>query len=324
MIVGVVRHSPYCPSMALPIDIIQSIISSLWSMPLSPSQRAFFMKSSLLVSKSWRAVFLPVAATDIYILGPSHGSLLLDILHGKRESRDFFYTYDTHCRSITFQHENKYLLPGPASQREQPMGFIIRDILHELSRSPERLPMFRRISIELKNYLMETIFEGNDSLFSCFPKQVMELDIHFTYGEDTYPLVVRAIKSRDYERFGLKAVNGSDVRELRVFGTSSGVAKELLEVFGGRESLQVFEQDAWEEERKKPVFFEDDPDDEEFFDCETELRLQPVNARDSIKESVEQGSWAEYESMLVASFSKEDLSRILSALRTSQMCGVAS
>ncbi|ESK90793.1 hypothetical protein Moror_4065 [Moniliophthora roreri MCA 2997] len=301
---------------SLPLDIIEQIISTLWLSPLSTSHRALFIKSSNLVSKRWNSVFARIAARDVYILSASHGSKFLDILDGRSYLQ---YPLDQLCRSITFEHERNHLIPGP-DKDEQLIGKAIHEVLRNIFSHPKRLPFLRRIALEMKNFLLETIFEYQP--FSHLPYQVRELDIHFTYGEETNPVHVLAIKSRGYERFGMKHGSMPFVRRLRVIGTSKGVAQELLDACGGRERLLVFEQDAWKEEESiqpvaLPSVYEDedfsdeedestDEDSEEFFDCEEEQ---------SRAEECSDDSWSDYEKMLTESFSKDELSRILLALQ---------
>ncbi|KAK1226820.1 hypothetical protein PQX77_010176 [Marasmius sp. AFHP31] len=304
---------------SLPIEVIEHILSLLWSSPLSRPQRATLIKSSLLVSSTWQSIFVKIAATDVYVLSPSHGIAFLDMLRGRNLTK-INYPFDTLCRSLTIQHENDHLLPGPDSQEEQPMGLIFRDIIAELYRLPERLSMLRRITLELQDYLMETVFERNHALFSHFPSQVTELELKFSYGIETDPLVVSAIKSRGYEKFGLEKVRstGLSVKRLTVLGTSSGVAKEVLDVFGGLDKIEVFKQDAWKEEVKQvnidtvPLREEEDEDDEdeEFFDSETDP--EPVFR---IIEHGKDTQWEGYEKLLARSFSKDDLTQMLFAMQ---------
>jgi hypothetical protein len=300
----------------LPLEIVEQIISTLWLSPLSPLQRATFIKSSHLVSRTWSSTFSRVAALDVHILSASHGSKFFEVLRGESQLQ---YPLDQLCRSITFQHEHKYLLPGPEKD-EQLIGKAINDILLVLSSNPTRLPLLRRIALEMKNFLMETIFEY--TAFTQFPYQVRELDMNFTYGEETDPMTLQIIKSRGHERFGMTCGSMPFLRRLRVKGTSSGVAKALLDACGGRDRLLVFEQDAWKEDQPaQPIVLpsiysnedfssdddeEDEEECEEFHDCEEMEEQTGIHQDDS---------WTGYEKTLVESFSKDELSRILVALQ---------
>ncbi|KAK7027268.1 hypothetical protein VNI00_015357 [Paramarasmius palmivorus] len=304
-------------SSKLPLEITEQILSTLWLSPLSPSERATFIKSSHLVSKTWSAIFARVAARDVHILSASHGLKFMDALAGHSCLN---YPLDHLCRSITFEHEHKFLLPGPAKD-EQLLGRVIHEILRALFTSPFRLPHLRRVAVMVKNFLTETLFEHHP--FIHMPYQVRELDVLFSYGEETYPLDVQAIKSKRFDKFDMRRGSLPFLRRLRVKGTSIGVAKELLEACGGRERLLVFEQDAWKEEQpKQPVvlpsvykdedFGDDDESDEEdgdeeFYDCEEERRVEK-----SIEDS---WSDSEYEEALIDNFSKDQLIRILSAFQ---------
>ncbi|KAJ8073520.1 hypothetical protein PM082_011796 [Marasmius tenuissimus] len=307
---------------SLPIEVTEHILSLLWLSPLLRPQRATLIKSSLLVSRTWQSVFVRIAATDVYVLSPSHGIAFLDMLRARSLTK-VNYPFDTLCRSITIQHENDHLLPGPDYQEEQPMGFIFRDIIAELYRLSGRLSMLRRISLELQDYLMETVFERNHTLFSHFPRQVTELELKFSYGIETDPLAVSAIKSRGYEKFGLEKVKstGLNVKRLMVLGTSSGVAKEVLDVFGGLDKVEVFKQDAWKEEVKQVVKSEaaapreeedEEDEDEEFFDFDSETDMESVS---NTIEHDKDTQWEEYEKFLAGSFSKDELTRMLFAMQ---------
>ncbi|KAL0577404.1 hypothetical protein V5O48_004569 [Marasmius crinis-equi] len=149
-------------------------------------------------------------------------------------------------------YTNDHLFPCAAGL--QPIGVDFRDIIQELSNdhSPLQLPFLRRISLELKNHLMESVFNENTFLFTSFPKQVTELEINFAYGEDTNPKTIQGIKSRVWQRFALQNAKSARLEKLMVLGASSGVTKELLGVFGSLEKLESFKQDAWKEAPVKP------------------------------------------------------------------------
>uniref|UniRef100_A0A0W0G5X4 Uncharacterized protein n=1 Tax=Moniliophthora roreri TaxID=221103 RepID=A0A0W0G5X4_MONRR len=296
----------------LPVEVTEHIISILWLSPLSPSHRTIFIKSSHLVSRTWSSTFSRIAARDVHILSASHGFNFFQMLLGQT-----FLTYplDQLCRSITFQHEHGYLLPGPEKD-EQLIGKAIHDIISAISSNPKRLPLLRRIALEMKNFLMETIFEHNP--FLNLPYQVRELDLHFEYGVETDPMTVQIIKSRGNEKFGITRGSLPSLRRLKVKGASSGVTKALLDACD-RERLLVFEQDAWkQDEPVQPIIlpsvyrdedFHDDEDDdddeseEEFHDCEEE------------EQRVEDEGWEGYEKMLTESFSKDELSRLIVAFQ---------
>ncbi|KAL0568179.1 hypothetical protein V5O48_013816 [Marasmius crinis-equi] len=271
------------PSTSLPIELVEQIMSLYWTSSLTVVERTVFARYSISVSNIWHAIFLRVEATDYYILGPDNAWTFLRILRGYQKMSTN-YRLDLRlvdlCRSITLQHTNDRLFPCAVGL--QPIGVDFRDIIQELSNdhSPLQLPFLRRISLELKNHLMESVFDGNTFLFTSFPKQVTELEINFTYGEDTDPKTIQGIKSRVWRRFELQNAKSARLKKLMVLGASSGVTRELLAVFGGSEKLESFKQDAWKEAPVKPeaqadvvVAREEDEDDgnEQLFDAETGL-----------------------------------------------------
>ncbi|KAK7046150.1 hypothetical protein VNI00_007153 [Paramarasmius palmivorus] len=272
-------------STELSLDITEQIITTLWLSPLSPSDRATLIKSSHLVSKTWNAVFSRVAARDVYILSASHGVQFLDIVSRCGTSHSDGHLLDRLCRSITFEHERKYFLPGPRNN-EQLLGRVISLILQEITASPNRLPRLRRIALMLKNFLMATIFDYLP--FFHVPYQVRELDINFWYSAEKD---LKAVQVRDLEgcdKFYIGRGSLPFIRRLRVKGAPRGVVQDLLNACGSKERLLVFEQDAWEEEqsscrnRTLPSVYEDErfsddedtsegEEEEEFYDCKEEF-----------------------------------------------------
>ncbi|KAL0580851.1 hypothetical protein V5O48_001143 [Marasmius crinis-equi] len=306
-------------SISLPIEIAEQIISTLWLSPLTTSERIRLAESCFDVSHLWHSIFLRVAATDFYITNISQASQFLDVLRGKREmSSEHSLDLTGLCRSITIQH--KHGLPG------DPIGFVFRDIMDELARDtsdyPQRLqlPFLRRIALELQNdHVMESVFEGNSSLFSCvpsfsgFPQQLTELEINFSSGEDGKS----TIKTRRHERSGLE--NG---KRLAVLGTSGRVAKELLGVSGGSDELQLFSQDVVKDFNQQTAAAVEeagvDDDSEEFFDAETGLDSEPPSHSNpnQSEPQADDGvdSWEDSAHLLARSFSKDELIRLCSAM----------
>ncbi|KAL0568177.1 hypothetical protein V5O48_013814 [Marasmius crinis-equi] len=251
------------PSTSLPIELVEEIISALWVSPLTVSERLQFIDSSADVSDLWNAIFLRVASTDFYIIAPFHAFLLLCMLRGDMDipvnSKPNLIFPLNLCRSITFQDANDHLIPSPTHELKCAIGLLFKEILRYLS--PQQFPSLRRLSLELKNCHMLHVFE-EDTLFSRFPRQVTELEINFTYGEDTKSEILKALKGCTCKTFRLESAKSAELKKLTVLGATSGVTKEILDAFGGLEKLQSFKQDAWEE---------DEEGDEEFFDAETGL-----------------------------------------------------
>ncbi|KAJ8072837.1 hypothetical protein PM082_016396 [Marasmius tenuissimus] len=302
--------SPTSSIPQLSLELTEKIISTLWSSPLSTHERAILVKASPLISRLWNNIFGRVYYEDIHILSSAHGLQFLDLLHGTLSISER-RLLDQLCRSITIEHANRSLLPGPESEKEQPLGLVIRSILNDIFLSPDRLPYLRCISFQLENYLMETIFSRDK--FYCLAPQVRELKFSFTYSDDIDPLVVQAIKSRASETFDLGISTMLDVQLLKVLGASAGVTRELLAACGGLENLREFEQDAWATKREpipstlhhaSPIYTggcdndtEDDDDVDEVF----------------YKSNKGGNSWAGCEAALASSFTKEELIRTMSA-----------
>ncbi|KAF9266874.1 hypothetical protein L218DRAFT_955976 [Marasmius fiardii PR-910] len=164
---------------------------------------------------------------------------------------------------------------------------------------------------------METIFTRNKFLYLA--PQVEELEVNFMYSDDTDPMVVRAIKTRTWDSFDIPRDTMLHVKKLRVFGTSIGVASELLEACGGIRNLEVFEQDAWRVEERAlgaPLMDTDVYDSESESDSEVEEDGEEVfyDCPDSDID-IEERSWETYEEVLKSSLSKEELSRLLNVFQ---------
>ncbi|KAL0565276.1 hypothetical protein V5O48_016750 [Marasmius crinis-equi] len=255
-------------SVSLPNELTEQIISLLWLSPLTILERTRLIKSSVEMSGLWHIIFTRVVSKDFYIIGPYHASIFLDLLRGKREtSADNPLDLTALCRSITIQHEGDRLLPAP--DELQPIAFIFRYILRELSnvKSPVQLPFLRRVSLELQDYLMETVFDANSYLFTCLPNQMTELEIKFTYSEKTKPSQIQGVKMWLLDRFGLKKAQITGLKRVTVLGASRGSTIELLRVFGGPGRIE-FKQDAWGESVKPELLI----DKKEFFDYEKPLQ----------------------------------------------------
>ncbi|KAL0571325.1 hypothetical protein V5O48_010636 [Marasmius crinis-equi] len=207
-------------------------------------ERVQFARSSIKISGRWGAIFTRIAATDRYIVGLDVAVLFHSVLTGLLG--ELPPGYFSRCRSITIQHKEDHFDPGLAAGL-QTIGERIRDIIRHLSLRSD-IPYLRRISIELENHPMESIFQRNYSLFACFPAQVTELEVKFSYSEATNSVVW--IRSHDFREFGLKSAElsaATGLKKLTVLGASCGVAKELLGVFVGESRVESFEQDAWKD-----------------------------------------------------------------------------
>ncbi|KAF9266872.1 hypothetical protein L218DRAFT_996418 [Marasmius fiardii PR-910] len=112
------------------------------------------------------------------------------------------------------------------------------------------------------------------------------------------------------------------VKKLRVFGTSIGVANELLEACGGIRNLDVLEQDMWGQEERAfgvPLLDNDVCDSESESESESNGETEEEEGREEIfydcYTDIEERSWSSYEGVLESSFTKEELSRMLSAFQ---------
>eukprot|EP00918_Siedleckia_nematoides_P052382 GHVU01114479.1.p1 GENE.GHVU01114479.1~~GHVU01114479.1.p1 ORF type:complete len:296 (-),score=2.28 GHVU01114479.1:42-866(-) len=90
----------------VPVEIIQLIIQEAWALPLSTSERAQFMKSSLLVNSGWMKMFVRESLTDVHLPSLTYASRYRDIADGKSLAYSTIVRVDGDtarnlCRSIT-------------------------------------------------------------------------------------------------------------------------------------------------------------------------------------------------------------------------------
>ncbi|ESK94903.1 hypothetical protein Moror_14070 [Moniliophthora roreri MCA 2997] len=299
----------------LPLDIVDRIVTALWTSPLTPSERVHVTKSFQSVSRAWSALFTRIFYVHFHLCGPSRTLKFLQILRGSDPLT--LNMLNRYCRSITFEHAHEHLFPRP-SLLERPLGPDIDAILRHLASFPQHLPLLDRVSFHLHNYLMETLFDL--AHFQAFPTRVRCLEFQFSYSPRTDGKAIQQIKSTRFERFGIYPGSMPHVRELRVFGSSTAVAKELLAACGGMGTLDVFEQDAWipstacQPFRPNRFYEKEQEEQQEEDDGGNVLEHNGYEPEDEDEDDDDDLDDEEWEAEM-RSYSSEDLSCIIATLR---------
>ncbi|KAK7460537.1 hypothetical protein VKT23_009258 [Stygiomarasmius scandens] len=115
-----IAHEPYIshqsesrkPSLDLPFELVDLIISSAWHLPLTQSERIHFITTSMLVNRTWMKTFLEVSCTDLIIPSTDYFNYIFyTVLPGLSEVFDPSFasslrlsveTLTENCRSVTF------------------------------------------------------------------------------------------------------------------------------------------------------------------------------------------------------------------------------
>ena len=181
---------------SVPAELVESIVSFLWSFRLSRDERITLMTSMPLFNSTWRNAYIRASTKDVYIPCASYADHFFSILRG--ESR--FYDkarLEAGCRSITFAIS----LPRAPQQRSttnHPAGIVMADILRFISDdSFSRVQNLRKIAIHYHNIGLDDIFDN--SRLVDFPSQVTELEIVHTFSPEMPEFL--ASELRDEEEY---------------------------------------------------------------------------------------------------------------------------
>ena len=177
-------------------DLIESIVSFLWSFRLSRDERITLMTSMPLFNSTWRNAYIRAATKDVYIPCASYADHFFRIL--RRESK--FYDKETQarhearCRTITFAVSSPR-----ASQRRSntshPASTAMADILRFISNDQfSYVANMRKIAIHYHNVGFDDIFEH--SRLVDFPSQVTELEIVHTFSPEMPEYLLSELRDR--------------------------------------------------------------------------------------------------------------------------------
>jgi hypothetical protein len=208
----------------LPLELVEQIVSDVWSSPLSTQDRITLMTSSLLVNKTFQATFLQVSSADVHIPCAKYGHQFLRIL--RRESPIF--DMDTkvlpniRCRSLTlYIQSNTHSAMSESASHEIYSDFSI--FLYTIDRLGY-LPNLRRVSMEYHNWDYGDLFESY--LFESLPNQVTDLEIHYTFSTSMPPFLINALRSK-LQRHECLPWSLPHVRNITVTGTSEAFVMDV-------------------------------------------------------------------------------------------------
>jgi hypothetical protein len=166
---------------SIPADLVQSIVSFLWSLRLSRDERITIMKSMPLFNLTWRNAYIRASTKDVYIPCVSYADHFFSIL--RKESRFYDKAHlEARCRSITFAISCPRA-PQQGSATSHPAGIAMADILRFISDDQiAYVPNLRKIAIHYHNTGFDDIFDH--SRLVDFPSQVTELEIVHTFSPE--------------------------------------------------------------------------------------------------------------------------------------------
>ncbi|KAF8329237.1 hypothetical protein F5887DRAFT_1004928 [Amanita rubescens] len=184
---------------SIPADLVQSIVSFLWSLRLSRDERITLMKSMPLFNSTWRDAYIRASTKDVYIPCVSYTDHFFSLL--RRESRFYDKVHlEARCRSITFAIScTRAPQQGPTTSH--PADIAMVDILRFISDDQiSYVPNLRKIAIHYHNIgFDDTIF--HHSRLVDFPSQVTELEIVHTFSPEMPDFLKSELRDK-YEKYG--------------------------------------------------------------------------------------------------------------------------
>lgn len=221
-----------------PAELIDSIVSFLWSFQLSADERISLMISIPLFNSVWRNAYICASSEHVYIPSASYADHFLSIL--RRES--IFYDKETQsyfenrCRSITFVIGHP---PAPqcGSTINHPAGKAMADLLYFISDEIfPYLPNLRKIAIHYHNMGFDDIYEH--ARLVDFPSQVTELEIIHTFSPEVPSFLLSALQDHDDGHLFL-SWRMPHIRHLTLGGVGSDYIANMVAVCPNITSLEL-------------------------------------------------------------------------------------
>ncbi|KAJ6493610.1 hypothetical protein C8R47DRAFT_920066, partial [Mycena vitilis] len=204
----------------LPVELIEHIVSSCWSMPLSIEARITLMTSSALVNSSWRAIFLRISSRDVHIPSPAFADHFLRILHSD-------FKVSNQCRSLTIQIVDEKCMGVPCAT-ESPMEKALSHLLYRFhDMTAPAVPNLRRISIHYRDMGFTSVFD-NWTLVA-FPRQITELEFSYSFSSAVRPEYKRQVYAPPWTT--------PSVRTLTVLGASESLVLDLVLTYPNVEKM---------------------------------------------------------------------------------------
>ncbi|KAF8074976.1 hypothetical protein FPV67DRAFT_607951 [Lyophyllum atratum] len=214
----------------LPIELIEKIILDAWSSPLSADDRVTFMTSSLLVNKTWMALFIRISFRDVHIPCPSYLEQYMRTLAGcssifDEQSKSLPSIL---CHSVTVKIRVADTCVSPIEADEDlddpPMGKTLGKLLYELNSC--HVPNLRTLYVEYENMGFDDIFDR--WRFTNFPTQITNLEISFAFDRAMAALggILRAIHERQ-DPYVTTKVYMPSIKQLRFSGASKAFMEDM-------------------------------------------------------------------------------------------------
>ncbi|THU84848.1 hypothetical protein K435DRAFT_806389 [Dendrothele bispora CBS 962.96] len=256
------------PRLPIDVEEIVGLFWSDDSLQVSPQDRVTFIVSSLFVNRCWSSLFLAIASRDVYIPSPAFAFHLCDALqfHSQPKSKSKSLPFRTtascsfssstfslcsllaslmpqRCRSLTFQYvgtkHTSQLFVQKQDYEHSLIGSSIFSLLRCLTPPPPSkslltspllplTPHLHSISLDLHSCTTPSLFTYYKFHSSCFPPQVSSLSIHFHYPSSISPSTIEQEFLLDLGSTGVRKGCLEGVNELRLFGCSVGVVRDMV------------------------------------------------------------------------------------------------
>ena len=213
-------------------DLVESIVSFLWSFRLSRDERITLMTSMPLFNSTWRNAYIRAATKDVYIPCASYADHFFRIL--RRESKlydkETQARHEARCRTITFAVSSPR-----ASQRRSttshPASTAMADILRFISN--DQFSNMIKIAIHYHNVGFDDIFEHSRLVY--FPSQVTELEIVHTFSPEMPEFLLSELRDEHEENECPRCLSDDvwcmpNIRHLTLAGVGDCYAAKMVTV----------------------------------------------------------------------------------------------
>jgi hypothetical protein len=221
-----------------PVELLENIISEAWSSPLTADERITLMTASLLVNKTWSAVFTRVSSKDVHIPCESYAEQLFRVL---REESPIYDEQtrslpDRLCHSLTFKIHADPLkgstpiqLFGLNHRMAETMGNTLYAI-HTIG----YFPNLRRVCIEYVDWGYEDIIDHYRLI--AFPEQVTEFELKFSFSKNIPQSTVDTLRA-NYVRHDCLPWHMSSIRCLTILGAGADFVTDIAKTCNNSKML---------------------------------------------------------------------------------------
>ncbi|KAK7031756.1 hypothetical protein R3P38DRAFT_2620148 [Favolaschia claudopus] len=236
----------------LPVELLMKIISTLWHMPLSATERIIFMRSSALVNSTWAEICSFESSRDVYIPSAAFCDHFIERIRPPRRATTtstaapsyaasfmaLFSPRPTHaastsmrhhspnlmCESITIQITNDDVHPPKDRLMRMPMGAVL-DTLLEIIDAWSLVPNLRRLSVEYMNAGFDDIFARAG--FAPLPEQATHLDVRYSFSDAMPIWLAESLRRKQGKQRRLRW-RAAGISHLSVRGAGENTVVDLL------------------------------------------------------------------------------------------------